>query len=134
MALAKATRRLRLGQIVTCNSYRQPSHLAKIASILDVVSNGRLEFGIGAGWYEHEYLGYGYEFRRASVRIGMLEEAVQIIKSLWTEEVTNFEGRYYRLKEAYNYPKPVQTPHPPILIGGEEEKLTLRMVAKHAGR
>jgi len=134
MAVAKATRRLRLGQIVTCNSYRQPSYLAKIASILDIVSNGRLEFGIGAGWYEHEYLGYGYEFPRASVRIGMLEEAVQIIKSLWTEEVTNFEGRYYRLKEAYNYPKPVQRPHPPILIGGEGEKLTLRVVAKHADR
>ena len=134
MAVAKATRRLRLGQIVTCNSYRQPSYLAKIASILDVVSNGRLEFGIGAGWYEHEYLGYSYEFPRASIRIGMLEEAVQIIKSLWTEEVTNFKGRYYRLKEAYNYPKPVQRPHPPILIGGEGEKLTLRVVAKHADR
>jgi len=134
MALAKATRRLRLGQIVTCNSYRQPSYLAKMASMLDVVSNGRLEFGIGAGWYEHEYLGYGFEFPRGSVRIGMLEEAVQIIKSLWTEEVTNFEGKYYKLKEAYNYPKPVQKPHPPILIGGEGEKLTLRVVAKHADR
>ena len=134
MALAKATSRLRLGEIVTSNSYRQPSYLAKIASMLDIVSNGRLEFGIGAGWYEHEYLGYGFEFPRGSVRIGMLEEAVQIIKSLWTEKVTNFEGKYYRLKEAYNYPKPVQKPHPPILIGGSGEKLTLRVVAEHADR
>ena len=134
MALAKATSRLRLGQIVTCNSYRQPPYLAKIASMLDVVSNGRLEFGIGAGWYEHEYSGYGFEFPRGSVRIGMLEEAVQIIKSLWTEEVTNFEGKYYTLKDAYSYPKPVQKPYPPILIGGSGEKLTLRVVAKHADR
>lgn len=134
IALAKATSKLRLGQIVTCNSYRQPSYLAKIASMLDVVSNGRLEFGVGAGWYEHEYLGYGFEFPRASVRIGMLEEAVQIIRSLWTEEVTNFEGKYYTLKEAYSYPKPVQKPYPPILIGGSGEKRTLRVVAKHADR
>ncbi len=134
MALAKATSRLRLGQIVTCNSYRQPSYLAKMASVLDVVSDGRLEFGIGAGWYEREYSGYGFKFPRGSVRIGMLEEAVQIIKSLWTEEVTSFEGKYYRLKQAYNYPKPVQKPHPPILIGGSGEKLTLRVVARHADR
>ena len=134
MALAKATRRLRLGQIVTCNSYRHPSYLAKMASMLDVVSGGRLEFGIGAGWYEHEYSGYGYGFPRGSVRIRMLEEAVQVIKSLWTEEVTNFEGKYYKLRGAYNYPKPVQKPYPPILIGGEGEKLTLRVVARHADR
>lgn len=134
MALAKATTKLRLGQMVTCNSYRHPSYLAKIASILDVVSGGRLEFGIGAGWYEHEYSGYGFQFPRSSVRIRMLEEAVQIIKSLWTDDVTSFEGKYYKLRRAYNYPKPVQKPHPPILIGGEGEKLTLRVVAKHADR
>ncbi|MCD6248265.1 MAG: LLM class F420-dependent oxidoreductase [Hadesarchaea archaeon] len=131
-ALVTQTEKIKLGQIVTCNSYRNPALLAKMASILDVVSGGRLILGMGAGWYEHEYLGYGFDFPRAAERIAMLDEAVEIIKRMWTEPVVNFEGKYYRLRGAINYPKPVQKPRPPILIGGGGEKLTLKVVAKHA--
>jgi len=131
-ALAMETEKIKLGQIVTCNSYRNPALLAKMASILDVISGGRLLFGIGAGWYEHEYVGYGFEFPKPSVRIGMLDEAVQIIKKMWTEKKVDFKGRYYTMKNGINYPKPLQKPHPPILIGGGGEKLTLRVIAKYA--
>ena len=131
-ALAAETDKAKLGQIVTCNSYRNPSLLAKQASVLDVISGGRLILGIGAGWYEHEYLGYGYNFPSAAKRIGMLDEAVEIIKRMWIEPVVDFEGKYYKLHGAINYPKPVQKPRPPILIGGRGEKLTLRVAAKHA--
>ncbi len=133
-AIAENTQNLRLGQMVTCNSYRQPAFLAKIAANLDVISNGRLEFGIGAGWYQEEYLGYGYPFPKDSVRIGMLGEAVQIILKMWNEESVDFEGKYYQLKGGFNSPKPVQRPHPPITIGGEGPKLTLRLVAQYADR
>ena len=91
--LAAVTDTVRLGQMCTCNSYRPPSYLAKVASSIDVISNGRVEMGIGAGWYEHEYRGYGYEFPKPSVRIGMLDEAVQILRSMWTQETTTFSGR-----------------------------------------
>jgi F420-dependent oxidoreductase-like protein len=131
-ALAMETEKIKLGQIVTCNSYRNPALLAKMASVFDVISGGRLLLGIGAGWYEHEYRGYGFEFPKPSVRIGMLDEAVQIIKKMWTEPVVNFDGKYYKLENGINYPKPLQKPHPPILIGGGGEKLTLRVVAKYA--
>lgn len=131
-ALAGITEEVRLGQIVTCNSYRNPPLLAKCASVLDVISGGRLILGMGAGWYEHEYLGYGYDFPRAAERIGMLEEAVRIIKLMWAEPVVNFIGKYYVVRGAINYPKPLQKPRPPILIGGGGEKLTLRVVAEHA--
>lgn len=131
-ALAMETKKIGLGQIVTCNSYRKPALLAKMASVLDVISGGRLLFGIGAGWYEHEYHGYGFEFPKPSIRIGMLDEAVQITKKMWTEEKVDFNGKYYNMKNAINYPKPLQKPHPPILIGGGGEKLTLRTVAKYA--
>jgi F420-dependent oxidoreductase-like protein len=131
-ALAMETKHIKLGQIVSCNSYRNPALLAKMASVLDVISGGRLLFGIGAGWYEQEYLGYGFEFPKPSVRIGMLDEAVQIIKKMWTEGKVDFNGKYYTMKNGLNYPKPLQKPHPPILIGGGGEKLTLRVVAKHA--
>jgi len=133
-ALAEATEKLRLGQLVTCNMYRQPSLLAKIASTVDALSNGRLEFGIGAGWYEAEFRGYGYTFPSAAARIRMLEEAVTLIKRLWAEDNVTFDGRYYHLKNAFCAPKPVQKPYPPILIGGAGEKLTLGVVAKHADR
>ncbi len=120
--------------MVTCNSYRQPAFLAKIAANLDVISNGRLEFGIGAGWYQEEYVGYGYPFPKDSVRIGMLGEAVQIILKMWNEESVDFDGKYYQMKGGFNSPKPVQRPHPPITIGGEGPKLTLRLVAQYADR
>jgi alkanesulfonate monooxygenase SsuD/methylene tetrahydromethanopterin reductase-like flavin-dependent oxidoreductase (luciferase family) len=126
------TEKIGLGQIVTCNSYRNPALLAKMASVLDVISGGRLIFGIGAGWYEPEYRGYGYDFPKAPVRIAMLDEAVKIIKRMWAEERVDFEGKYYRLRDCINYPKPLQKPRPPILIGGGGEKLLLRVVAKHA--
>jgi len=133
-ALAEATEKLRLGQLVTCNMYRQPSLLAKIAATLDGVSDGRLDFGVGAGWYEAEFGGYGYDFPSNATRIRMLEEAVTVIKRLWTEDAVSFDGRCYHLKNAFCSPKPVQKPHPPILIGGAGEKLTLSVVAKHANR
>lgn len=131
-ALAASTERIRLGQMCTCNSYRLPSYMAKVASSVDVISGGRLEFAIGAGWYEHEYLAYGYEFPKASVRIGQLREAVEIIKAMWTEDEPSFKGEYFAIDGAINQPKPLQQPHPPLWIAGGGEKLTLRVVATHA--
>jgi len=133
-AISQRTSRIRLGQMVGCNSYRQPSLLAKITSTLDVISGGRLDWGIGAGWYENEYQGYGYEFAAPRVRIGMLRETVEIVRSMWTEPETTYDGRYYHLRRANCDPKPLQSPHPPILIGGGGEQLTLRVVARLADR
>jgi F420-dependent oxidoreductase-like protein len=131
-ALARDTKTIRIGQIVTCNSYRNPALLAKMASTVDVLSNGRLNFGIGAGWYEHEYLAYGYEFPDAPTRLKQLGEAVQIIKSMWTEEQAIFEGNYYSVRGAINQPKGVQMPHIPLLIAGGGERVTLKLVTKYA--
>jgi F420-dependent oxidoreductase-like protein len=131
-AISQRTSRVRLGQMVGCNSYRQPSLLAKITSTIDVISGGRLDWGIGAGWYENEYRGYGYDFPEPKVRIGMLREAVEIVKAMWTEPEVTYEGRYYQLHRALNDPKPLQRPHPPVWIGGGGEQLTLRVVARHA--
>ncbi|HVM53128.1 MAG TPA: LLM class F420-dependent oxidoreductase [Acidimicrobiales bacterium] len=131
-ALSQATSRIRLGQMVGCNSYRQPSVLAKMTSTVDVISGGRLDWGIGAGWYENEYRGYGFDFPAAKDRIGMLREAVEIVKSMWTQPETTYDGRYYTLDRAHCDPKPLQQPHPPIWIGGGGEQLTLRVVARHA--
>ena len=133
-ALATLTEKVRLGQIVTCALYRNPAYLAKIGSIVDVISGGRLEFGIGACWYEHEFRAYSYRFPKYTDRVDMLEETVEVLKKLWTEEVTNHKGQYFSLVENYNYPKPMQKPHPPILIGGSGEKLMLKVVAKHADK
>jgi F420-dependent oxidoreductase-like protein len=131
-AISQRTSRIRLGQMVGCNSYRAPSLLAKITSTLDVVSGGRLDWGIGAGWYENEYRGYGYEFPAARDRIGMLRECVEIVRSMWTQPETSFDGTYYKLHRANCDPKPLQQPHPPIWIGGGGEQLTLRVVARFA--
>ena len=131
-ALSQATSRVRLGQRVGCNSYRSPALLAKITSTVDVISGGRLDWGIGAGWYEHEYRGYGFEFPAPKVRIGMLRETVEIVRSMWTEPDTTYKGTYYELEGAQCDPKPLQSPHPPIWIGGGGEQLTLRVVARHA--
>jgi len=130
--LASETENLRIGHLVLCNSYRHPSLLAKMASTLDVLSGGRLEFGIGAGWYEEEYREYGFPFPRASVRIRQLNESLQIIRKMWTEDRATFRGKHYTIVDAICNPKPSQKPHPPILIGGGGEKLTLRVVARHA--
>jgi F420-dependent oxidoreductase-like protein len=131
-ALAATTDTIRLGQMCTSNSYRMPSYLGKVAADIDVISNGRLEMGIGAGWYEHEYLGYGYEFPKASVRIGQLDEGVQVMRRMWTEDEVHFEGRFYHLQGAISRPKPVQDPMIPLWIAGGGEKLTLRIAAKYA--
>lgn len=133
-AIAMRTSKLRLGQLVTCTSYRNPALVAKMAATLDVISGGRLEFGIGAGWYEHEYQAYGYRFESPSVRIRQLREAVQIIRRMWTEEKATFHGKYFSVDGAINSPKPIQKPHPPIMIGGNGEKLALKAVARLADR
>jgi F420-dependent oxidoreductase-like protein len=131
-ALAAVTDQVRLGQMCTCNSYRQPSLLAKAAASVDVISGGRLEMGIGAGWYQAEYEGYGYEFAKDSARLSQLEEGVQIMKRMWTEDVVDFEGRHYQLKGAICRPKPLQDPHIPIWVAGGGEQMTLRTAARHA--
>lgn len=131
-ALARDTKRVRIGQMVTCNGYRNPALLAKMASTVDVLSHGRLDFGIGAGWYEHEYRAYGYEYPPAPQRLRYLREAVQIIRKMWTEEEAVFEGSYYHLQGAINQPKGAQKPHIPLLIGGAGEKVTLKLVAQYA--
>lgn len=131
-AMAAVTERIRLGALVLCNSYRNPALLAKMASSFDVISNGRLIFGIGAGWMEEEYAAYGYTFPRPRVRTQQLDEALEIIKRMFTQPSATFEGKYYAVREAINNPKPIQQPHPPILIGGAGEKLLLPLVARHA--
>jgi F420-dependent oxidoreductase-like protein len=131
-ALAAATSTARLGQMCTCNSYRPPSYLAKVAASVDAISGGRLEFAIGAGWYEEEYLAYGYPFPSGGARIAQLEEGVEIIKAMWTEDAPTYKGEHYQIDGAICRPKPLQDPHPPIWIAGGGERKTLRVVAKHA--
>lgn len=130
-ALARDTKRIRVGQMVTCNGYRNPALLAKMASTVDVLSHGRLNFGIGAGWYEHEYRAYGYEYPAAPDRLRLLREALQVIRAMWTEEEAVFEGKYYQVRGAINQPKGVQKPHIPLLIGGGGEQVTLKLVAQY---
>jgi len=131
-ALAAKTKKIRLGTLVTCTSYRYPAVLAKIAATVDMISNGRVIFGLGAGWKESEYKAYGIPFPPLKERMDRLEEAIQIIKLLWTKPKASFEGKYYKIKNAISAPKPIQKPMPPIMIGGEGEKRTLRIVAKYA--
>src|SRR5947208_11322601 len=130
-ALARDTKRIRVGQTVTCNGYRNPALLAKMASTVDVLSHGRLNFGIGAGWYEDEYGAYGYDYPDGPERLRMLSEALQVIHAMWSEPHANFEGKYYQLRGAINEPKGVQKPHIPIWVGGSGEKVTLKLVAKY---
>jgi len=132
-ALAAVTSRIRLATLVSSVHYRNPALLAKMAAGVDQISRGRLTFGIGAGWFETEYRQYGWEFPpRPAVRIRQMEEAVRLIKSMWTEKRTTFEGKHFRAQDAILEPKPIQKPHPPIMIGGGGEQLTLRAVARHA--
>ncbi len=128
--LAGAFPDLKFGNIVLCNSYRNPALLAKMGATLQLLSGGRFILGIGAGWKGDEYVAYGYDFPPPAVRIKQLEEGVQIIKALWTEGRATFKGRYYNIQDAYCYPKP--DPIPPVMIGGGGEKLTLKVVARHA--
>lgn len=132
-ALSVETNKVKLGTFTLCNSFRQPpSLLAKMASTLDHISDGRLVFGIGAGYNEKEYIMYGVDYPHKSIRLRQLDEAIQIIKAMWTEEKPSFKGRYYKIEDVICNPKPVQKPHPPILVGGRGRKITLGIVAHHA--
>ncbi len=131
-ALATRTSRVRLGTMVTGVTYRNPAHLAKIVTTLDVISAGRAILGIGAAWYDVEHEGLGFDFPPAGERLDRLEEALQICRAMFTEEAPTFDGRYYRIHEARNVPRPVQPGGPPILIGGGGEKRTLQLVARYA--
>ena len=133
-ALSTLTKKIRLGTLVTCNSFRNPALLAKIAATLDNISNGRLELGIGAGVQKNEHDAYGVPFLSAKERVERLSEAVEIIKKLWTENEVSYNGKHYLLNNAVCEPKPLQNPHPPIVIGGGGEKLTLKVTARHADR
>jgi F420-dependent oxidoreductase-like protein len=135
-ATAAITEKIKIGQIVVCNSYRNPLLLAKMLSTLDIISNGRVELGIGAGWYEQEYLAYGYDFPSNITRIMQLDESISIIKAMWTDnnKHVSFQGKYYRVKDAICNPKPIQKPYPPIMVGGSGERYLLKVVAKHADR
>ena len=130
-ALARDTSTIRIGQMVTCNNYRNPALLAKMASTVDVLSHGRLDFGIGAGWYEEEFKAFGYDFPDGPERLRMLDEALQIIHAMWRDPYATFEGKYYHVRGAINEPKGVQKPHIPIWVGGSGERVTLKLVARH---
>ena len=130
-ALATGTTTARLGQLVTCAAYRNAGLLAKQAACVDVMSGGRLIFGIGAGWYKREYQAYGWEFPSAGTRLAILDETVQAVRRLWTDKETTVEGRHVHLDGAFCDPKPLQQ-LPPSWIGGGGEKVTLRIAAEHA--
>lgn len=130
--LAAQTSRLRLGLMVAGNTYRHPAVHAHMAATVDVISGGRLDFGVGAGWNEYEHQSMGIPLYPPGERIRRLGEACEIAKRLWTQPLTDFDGRYYQLRQARCEPKPVQKPYPPIVIGGGGEQLTLRVVAQHA--
>jgi F420-dependent oxidoreductase-like protein len=128
--LARDTSSIKIGQMVTCNGYRNPALMAKIASTVDVMSHGRLLFGFGAGWYEHEWRAYGYGFPETRDRMRAFREACEIIHRMFTEDGVVFDGEYYKIDRPINEPKGVQNPHPPFWIGGGGEKVTLRLVAR----
>ena len=131
-AMAQLTTHTRIGCAVVGNTYRHPAVLAKMAVTVDHLSHGRLEFGLGAGWAENEHEMLGLEFGSRNDRADRLEESVQVIRSLWTQPRTTFEGQHYQLREAVAEPKPVQQPYPPIWIGGSGPKRTLRITAQYA--
>ncbi|OGL09389.1 MAG: hypothetical protein A3I17_03535 [Candidatus Rokubacteria bacterium RIFCSPLOWO2_02_FULL_72_37] len=131
-ALAVSVPRIRIGTIVLGNTYRHPAVVAKMAAQVDIISGGRLLLGLGAGWQENEHEAYGIPFHTTRERLERLDEACQVLKSLWTRSRSDFAGRYYRLSNAPLDPKPVQKPHPELMLGGGGERVTLRIVAKHA--
>jgi F420-dependent oxidoreductase-like protein len=130
-AMTGRTNRVRIGQLVSGNGYRNPALQAKIASTVDVLSNGRLSFGIVAGWYERDYQAFGYPFLPAPERLRQLREAVEVIQSLWTNELTTYDGQYYQLVDAVNQPRGIQQPIP-LMIAGGGEKVTLKLAAQYA--
>jgi F420-dependent oxidoreductase-like protein len=131
-ALAAETERIRLGILVTGNTYRHPAVLAKMATTVDHVSRGRLNFGLGAGWEEFEHTAYGIPFFTAKERAARLDEALAVITKLWTEDHPSFRGKYYTLEKAPFAPPPVQKPHPPIVIGGQGKQWIMPIVARYA--
>ncbi|MGD0318612.1 MAG: LLM class F420-dependent oxidoreductase [Nitrososphaerales archaeon] len=130
-SLIGVTKKIRLGTLVTGNIYRNPALLAKMGATVDVLSGGRLFMGVGAGWFEKEAEAYGIPHYDVPERLRRLGEALQIIRGMWSSDGFSFEGKYYRVSDAFCVPKPVQKPHPPILIGGGGEKVTLRLVARY---
>jgi F420-dependent oxidoreductase-like protein len=130
--LARDTQRVKVGQMVGCNGYRNPALYAKVASTVDVASHGRLLAGIGAGWYEHEWRAYGYEWTDTKTRMARFREAVEIIKMLWTEERPVYSGKHYQIDGAINCPKGASHTGPPLWIGGGGEQVTLKLVAQYA--
>jgi F420-dependent oxidoreductase-like protein len=131
-AVAAVTRRIELGFLVLCNSYRPPALLAKMSATFDLVAGGRLILGYGAGWFDQEYEAYGYEFPGVRTRLEQLEEGLEILRRMWTEEAATFHGVHYHVENARCWPPPVRKPHPPILIGGAGEKVLLKLVARYA--
>jgi F420-dependent oxidoreductase-like protein len=131
-ALAMVTQRVRLGVLVTGNTYRHPAVLAKMATTVDILSQGRLILGLGAGWYELEHSTYGLPFPRIRERLQRLDESLTVITRLWTEERVTFAGRYYHLTDALLNPRPVQQPRPSLLVGASGEQIALEVVARHA--
>ncbi|AMO59609.1 Luciferase-like protein [Mycolicibacterium phlei] len=131
-AYAATTSRIRLGQMCTAMSYRNPVYLAKVAATTDIISGGRVQMGIGAGWYEHEWLAYGYGFPSARERLARLDEGVQIMRDAWRDGRVTFEGRHYHVNGAIVQPKPLQDGGIPLWIAGGGEKVTLRIAARFA--
>jgi F420-dependent oxidoreductase-like protein len=131
-AFAAATQRVRLGQMCSCMGYRNPAYLAKVAATVDIVSGGRTEMGIGAGWYEHEWRAYGYGFPTAGERLAQLDEGVQIMRQLWTTGTATLNGKQYQVDGAICRPLPLQEGGIPLWIAGGGEKKTLRIAAKYA--
>ncbi|MEU4562638.1 LLM class F420-dependent oxidoreductase [Actinoplanes sp. NPDC023936] len=130
--LARDTSRVNIGQMVGCNGYRHPALYAKMASTVDVASRGRLYAGLGAGWYEHEWKAYGYEWSEVPERMAAFREAVQIVHKMWTEDRPVFTGKHYHIDQPINEPKGVRKPHPSFWLGGGGEKVTLKLVAQYA--
>jgi F420-dependent oxidoreductase-like protein len=131
-ALGQSTKRARVGTLVNGNTYRNPCVLAKMAATLDHVTGGRLNLGIGAGWFELEHRAFGIDFKSVRGRLEALDEACQILKGMFSGERFSLAGKHYTIQDAMGLPRPVQDPHPPIMIGGTGEKVLLRIVAKHA--
>jgi F420-dependent oxidoreductase-like protein len=128
--LARDTQHVKLGQMATCNGYRNPALLAKMGSTIDVMSHGRFILGLGAGWYQHEYVAYGYGYPETRERMARFREACRIVHAMWTQDAPEFKGKYYEINKPYNEPKGVQKPHPPLWIAGGGEQVTLKLVAQ----
>lgn len=131
-AYAATTSRIKLGQMCTAMSYRNPVYLAKVAATADIISGGRIQMGIGGGWYEHEWRAYGYGFPSAGVRLGRLDEGVQIMRAAWRDGVVSLDGKHYQVDGAIVQPKPLQAGGIPLWIAGGGEKVTLRIAAQYA--